>query len=284
MLRVPAYRIFVSSTSRDFQDVRQAAWDAVMSTGNIPIGMEYWPADSRPSLEVIQENLRHCDIYLGILGPRYGSTLSHPESDQMMSYTEYEYRYAEKLGKSVLMLMMTPDDASNYRGGMEHDDPDRKNDDRYLQFREHAERNQVSYFPGGDGAARVVEALVRDAIHNLIRRRAVKSPGLIPADQVLPIHLARFLEPALSSIAHDDLLSSRCDTQVEVKEELSRFFWHYCFTWIIESPFRRIFFESGSTTAFLAEALLNAFEKNRGMAAVHVSVDYPLLSAAHRPA
>ncbi len=267
MLSVPAYRIFISSTSDDFELERKGAKEAIIRAGHIPIGMEFWPADSVTSLEVIQEELRHCDVYVGIVGSRYGSTLKHPETGEDISYTEYEYDCAKKLGKSTLMLLMEETDARKARNKILSGDPERCWDNKYFEFRNRAKKNQVSFFRSGKQAEGSINTSVSDALRNLVQNRGIRSPGLIPANQLMPFHLQRFLKVALDGLCKEERLSIRCDTEVHMKEELARFFWHYSFSEIVGSRYKRIFFESGSTLAFVAEALLDLIERNRGVAA-----------------
>jgi len=96
-------QVFVSSTFTDLREERQAAVEAILSTGNIPAGMELFAAGDQSQMEVIKEWIRDSDVYLLILGGRYGSI----ESESKKSYTQLEYEYAVKIGKPHFAVVVS---------------------------------------------------------------------------------------------------------------------------------------------------------------------------------
>lgn len=83
-------QIFISSTYKDLQDERQAAVEAVLGSNNIPAGMELFKAGNNSQWETIKKWINESDIYMLILGAKYGSI----ESNSKKSYTHLEYEYA----------------------------------------------------------------------------------------------------------------------------------------------------------------------------------------------
>lgn len=96
-------QVFVSSTFTDLRDERQAAVEAILSTGNIPAGMELFAAGDQSQMEVIKEWIRESDVYLLILGGRYGTI--EPVSGK--SYTHLEYEYALAIGKPHFAVVIS---------------------------------------------------------------------------------------------------------------------------------------------------------------------------------
>jgi hypothetical protein len=96
------YQVFVSSTYEDLKDERQAAVEAILQAGHIPAGMELFAAENRKQYDVIRRWIDESDVFLLILGGRYGSI--EPESG--LSYVEAEFDYAcerDKLCFSVVL-------------------------------------------------------------------------------------------------------------------------------------------------------------------------------------
>jgi hypothetical protein len=83
-------QVFVSSTYSDLTMERQAAVEAILTAGHIPAGMELFTAGDESQMDVIKQWIDASDVFLLILGWRYGSI--EPRSGK--SYTQIEYEYA----------------------------------------------------------------------------------------------------------------------------------------------------------------------------------------------
>lgn len=88
-------QVFVSSTYTDLIEERQAAVEAILDAGHIPAGMELFHAGNDSQLQTIYKWIDESDVYMLILGGRYGSI--EPKSGK--SYTQLEYEYA--LSKNI---------------------------------------------------------------------------------------------------------------------------------------------------------------------------------------
>ena len=84
-------RVFVSSTMGGFQAYRQAARQAITLVGLMPVMAEDFPAQPRSPESACLEGLRSSDVYVGILGPRYGSPTA-----SRRSATEEEFEEASR--------------------------------------------------------------------------------------------------------------------------------------------------------------------------------------------
>ncbi|POY38908.1 hypothetical protein C3L50_11400 [Flavobacterium alvei] len=96
------YQIFISSTFTDLINERQAAVEAILKKGHIPAGMELFSANNKSQWEVIKKWIDDSDIYVLILGGRYGSI----DNSTGLSYTEMEYNYAIEKGKPFFALIL----------------------------------------------------------------------------------------------------------------------------------------------------------------------------------
>ncbi len=93
-------RVYLSSTFTDLEREREAAYRALRRLHHDAVAMEdYVAADVRP-LDHCLADVRSCDIYVGLLGWRYGYI--PPGSDR--SITESELCEAAGAGKKVLLF------------------------------------------------------------------------------------------------------------------------------------------------------------------------------------
>ena len=67
------FQVFISSTSDDLKEERKIAIEAILDAGHIPAGMEIFKGGGE-KWETIQKWIDDSDIYVLILGGRYGST------------------------------------------------------------------------------------------------------------------------------------------------------------------------------------------------------------------
>lgn len=91
-------QVFISSTYEDLKAERQLVVEAVLKAGHIPAGMELFTAGSTAQFEVIKRWIDESDVFLVLLGARYGSI--EPTSGK--SYVECEHDYAETVGKPII--------------------------------------------------------------------------------------------------------------------------------------------------------------------------------------
>lgn len=78
-------QVFVSSTYEDLKEERQSAVSAILKAAHIPAGMELFTSGDKSQMETIRRWIDESDIYMLILGGRYGSI--EPSSGVI----EYDY-------------------------------------------------------------------------------------------------------------------------------------------------------------------------------------------------
>jgi len=95
-------QVFVSSTFTDLISERQAAVSAILKAGHIPAGMELFTAGDQSQMDIIRRWIDESDVYMLILGGRYGSI----EPSSGLSYTELEFDYAVSKSKPLFAVVM----------------------------------------------------------------------------------------------------------------------------------------------------------------------------------
>ena len=92
------YKIFVSSTQNDLEEIREKVIQIILSSGNIPVAMELFNPSGENTWEKIEYELKGSDYYVLIVGFRYGSI---DEIDNK-SFTQKEYETAKNLNIPVI--------------------------------------------------------------------------------------------------------------------------------------------------------------------------------------
>ena len=125
-------QVFLSSTYTDLIDERQAAVEAILSIGHIPAGMELFKAGNESQLETIKRWIDESDIYVLILGGRYGSL----EPKSQLSYTQLEYEYAVKKNIPFFAVVIKDDALDKKVKDFGRTVLEIDNSDKYENFRE----------------------------------------------------------------------------------------------------------------------------------------------------
>jgi hypothetical protein len=107
-IRQFAGRVFLSYTSElgeypKGQSFVAAAEEAVISAGGTVLKMEYFSATDETPGDRLQVQIRYADVYVGIIGFRYGSPVQNAPD---RSYTELEFETADRLGLPRLMFLL----------------------------------------------------------------------------------------------------------------------------------------------------------------------------------
>jgi tetratricopeptide (TPR) repeat protein len=101
-------RVFLSHTSelREFPESHSfvtAAESAINRNQDAPVDMKYFTADDNPTADVCRSEVRRCDVYVGIIGLRYGTPV---KDEPTVSYTELEFNEAtEARLKRIVFLL-----------------------------------------------------------------------------------------------------------------------------------------------------------------------------------
>lgn len=98
--------VFLSSVAGGLAEYRDTAAEAIGYLDDWKcVRMEEFGARDEVSAESCQAAIERCSVFLGILGPWYGS----PFPDSERSYSEAEYDIASALGMTRLMFLSTDD-------------------------------------------------------------------------------------------------------------------------------------------------------------------------------
>lgn len=161
-------QIFISSTFTDLVEERQTAVEAILDAGHIPAGMELFKA-GKSQMKTIRKWIDESDVYMLILGGRYGSI----EEESGLSYTELEYKYA--LSKNMPVFAIVLDDsflftkAASKRGNTIFE---KDNMDKYESFKKFVKTNIVKFISNTDQLFSSIHShlneIINDPDYNLV--------------------------------------------------------------------------------------------------------------------
>ena len=153
-------QVFVSSTYTDLIEERQAAVEAILDAGHIPAGMELFKG-GKSQMETIRKWIDESDVYMLILGGRYGSI----EEESGLSYTELEYRYA--ISKKMPVFAIILDDSflfTKAASGGKDAIFEKDNIVKYDFFKNYAKTKIVKFIKNVDQ----ISAVIHGQLNNLL--------------------------------------------------------------------------------------------------------------------
>ena len=150
-------KVFVSSTYDDLKSHRSVVEASLYRSGYEFNGMEHFSAESRPPLEVCLDAVRTSDVFVGILGMKYGSC----PPGKKLSYTEREYRLAYALHKPMFFFLIDEQRAKITPQDFEKDPAKTRMLERFK--RQVLQRHNVGCFTTEDNLAWQVLASLRVA-------------------------------------------------------------------------------------------------------------------------
>lgn len=136
------YQVFICSTFTDLLGERQAAVEAILKAGHIPAGMELFTAGDQSQMDVIRKWIDESDIFMLILGARYGSI----EPLSGLSYIEMEFDYARDKGKPFFSIVLTAEGKEAKIRAKGTSVLETQNEEKYRQFRKTVESQLCAFF------------------------------------------------------------------------------------------------------------------------------------------
>ena len=113
------YRVFISSVIDELKEERHTAQNAIQDLSRSPYNLHFEPvmfehfgARTTSVRDTYKEEVRKSDIYLGIIGKKYGNIIE----EIRLSATHEEYRTANDANKIILIYVLDIDERRDVRG------------------------------------------------------------------------------------------------------------------------------------------------------------------------
>jgi hypothetical protein len=283
-------QVFVSSPFGGMEDYRRCVMEGVVRAGHVPILLENFSFSNEEDIPVIVNALKECQVYILILGYRYGSLVSESAIKTVcslcpgltvpkgISYTELEYRLAKHFEEpkdsrdngrlaifTILFDKKHVEEQRNrdYATNAEHLSSKEKaaQDLAFWDFYERVSGEKKFGKPLSSKAHKITMATlpleIRSALDNLDMRQLqgwIPEPKGIPPKLIPAISQNQLTQAIIGSLGRFGSLDQRLAREPELKQRACEFFWKTYGTTISQKK-TNLFFESGSTIAFLADAI-----------------------------
>lgn len=168
-------QVFVSSTYEDLKVDRQAAVSAILKAGHIPAGMELFTSGDKSQMDTIRRWIDESDIYMLILGGRYGSV----EKTTGMSYTELEYNYALEIEKPIFSVVIREDALEDRVRSLGTNLIEKENPRQLSMFRDKVLSNVSSFFSD----EKDIRLCVYESLSDFSSNRNLK--GWVSSDEIV---------------------------------------------------------------------------------------------------
>lgn len=258
------YQVFISSTFRNMEQARKAAIAGVADCHHIPIALENFAPQSMSDLEVIKKAVKECPIYVLILGPTYGAM--PPGSDK--SYIHIEYELAKKDNREILVFPLEWSDINAQREKLDHghDISELENTGKLKAFWEEVQHGEHfcrrwRYDNPDEIRRHVTMALMELPLRENPPRGLVPETD-IEQDLIDSLSENKFLVDIVTAIRSFNTLYQRTSTNIETKKRAAKFFAQRYHARMASDETKGIFFESGSSVAFIVEALPESMWRN----------------------
>ena len=163
---------------------------AIAAAGHVPVDMANFPAADQPPAQLCADRVRGCEVYVGVLGTRYGS----PVRDMpQVSYTELEFDTATQANLDRLVFLLDTDaDVGIPPSAL----IDREFGSRQDQFRRRVQDSQLTTktFASPDQLGRLVERSLRELADTRARIDSGIVREQVPAEP-RPVRSSKFVNP-----------------------------------------------------------------------------------------
>jgi Domain of unknown function (DUF4062) len=252
--------VFIGATRRDLSKARQKVQEAVLEAGHFPCGMELWNSDTVPTRETIRRHLTQCDVHILLVGARYGEYID-PAADKPISFTEWEFQEAKGLKKPIIVFLLDDDCFKTARLRQTKDDASEKARTEALnRFRTELTSFQFSRkFTEDSEGIEKLGRLCANSLNELINSgRLSEDAGWIrinseDARRTRDIRRNKFLSRVIERLRQFQKLTDRVLEQRTEKEEAAKFFWEDMAGRVRRRGYRNLFFESGSSIAYVSQ-------------------------------
>lgn len=171
----PVLKFYISSTFLDLEEERSAIHDGLVLFKNLPV--ETVVASPNPVLAECLKDVDECDVYLLIIGSRYGTSVADEEG-VCRSITHHEYCRALKKNKPILAFLLEYSTAASNLQEAVSQKSDEESDSKLQRFK--GEVCNLDCTPSYVKRKVDLGWKVSAAVQNYVNRFVVNRDGIAP--------------------------------------------------------------------------------------------------------
>lgn len=261
--RAVKYQIFVSSTFVDLIEERKIAIKAILKSENFPIDLGSLVADDKKDYQVIENAIADCDFMILIIGFRSGENMKH---DPTQKYVFHEYELAKKYQKPILSFILSESDRDSHRGSSPYLSEEKKHLPDFVKFIEEVQKHGAHSVWKKDDLPDLASSIALAISKQCNIMKDNLKAGWVKA---IDYKQNNFIESTLNNefylatiqrLNEFQKLDARCNVNKIKKEIAAKYFCQKYVELFINSK-RSIFFESGSSIAYVAKQLSSILSK-----------------------
>ncbi len=255
------YQIFLSSPFIE-QDIRNKVFNTIHTTGHFPMLLDKQASNSESTLLIIKDEIQASQIYILILGSKYGSVIGDPNDKTSKSFTELEYDIAYESNTKVLVFIQDDVEIANERKELDENSDEILNSRNLSNFHEKVNNHGALNARWSRDNLEDLIAKITTAIHREATILSQESPpkgwvraSLVNQNEVLKKSLDNKIRIEIVSRVNEfTKLDERCFENTDSKKAIAKTF-SDVFASIIIDDKMDVYLDSGSTVAYVARNL-----------------------------
>lgn len=275
------YQVFISSSFIDLEAERKELIMATLRVGHIPFGMEMLKPGYQRGLDTIKRKIEESDIFVILVGARLGSS-----TQDSLAFTQKEYEYAQKAGLPIITFLLNNTEYQQIREKIPLNNPEFEKHKELSDFREDVKKVDggsriVGYFSYGKLAqlSRDYSIAITDCTEDLESREPYEK-GWVKGfeynkclyefdklrDRIIleeSVSKNPFFKDLAGKINKFSKLTARTTIFSELKKAAAVYFWKLYFPQLYHKGIKAIFFESGSSIAYVSQEFINQIRQQQ---------------------
>ncbi|HSE18177.1 MAG TPA: DUF4062 domain-containing protein [Pyrinomonadaceae bacterium] len=269
------YKVFISSSFGDLEKHRLRLLLKTLKLGHIPSGMELFQPGEPQNLKIIEDEIASSDIFVILVGARLGTSVT---GTNPLTYTMREYELAKKYRLPIIPLLLNHEEYEAERHSIVKNCKEQEEKQKAKEQETILDKLRDDVQQREDGGKRIagffsylnIDQLCdtyADALHGEVERlteNGAKGGWVegkyyddLNARIVLGASVSNpFFQRYANRLSTFEKLAQRTLVEAAAKETIAEYFWEQYMPRFDENHISHIYFESGSSIAYVSRKFI----------------------------